>query len=306
VIDAAGLYEDEVFSDPVTASAAAPLRELAGRGTRFEDCWTRSRDWPVTEYQMLTGGYPVSPWVAAAEDDPTQSFAPGEGLLAMPPVPGFVANQAGLAAWRAATVFPAESLFDAAHGLGLTTALLGDSDFHALHIDTAGIDIGSSVAGVGLGDQLAALAVEKPNFLALIAVGAARSPNRHGRAAIEELAALAKVVADLADRVPNALVVITSRGATMIDDPQSDFYGPGSSRHVPLVLVGPAVRAGVTSGQPATPADLPATILFALGAPTTTDFVAGTWATGIPVGGIPQPSPNRATEGHALLRAFRM
>ena len=103
---------------------------------------------------------------------------------------------------------------------------------------------------------------------------------------------------------PDALVVITSRGATTIDDPGSDFYGPGSSRHVPLVLIGPGVRAGVVTGEPATPADLPATILYALGAATTTDVAEGSWATGTPVGGVPQPTPAAATQGHALLRAF--
>jgi hypothetical protein len=75
---------------------------------------------------------------------------------------------------------------------------------------------------------------------------------------------------------------------------------------VPLLIVGPGVRAGVVSGQPAAPADLPATTLFALGAPTSTDFVQGTWATGAPVQGIPQPTPNRATEGHALVSGFTL
>ena len=64
------------------------------------------------------------------------------------------------------------------------------------------------------------------------------------------------------------------------------------------------MRAGVVTGQPATPADLPATILYALGAPTSTDVSLGTWATGAAVSGVPQPIPSTATEGHALLRAF--
>ena len=58
VLDVAGLYDDELFDDATTATAAAGFRALAAQGTRFEDCWTESRDWPVTEYQMLTGGYP--------------------------------------------------------------------------------------------------------------------------------------------------------------------------------------------------------------------------------------------------------
>jgi hypothetical protein len=73
---------------------------------------------------------------------------------------------------------------------------------------------------------------------------------------------------------------------------------------VPLVLLGPGVRPGVVSGQPATPADLAATVLYALGAVTTTDVALGTYATGTAVGGVPQPLPAAATQGHALLRAF--
>ena len=304
VIDVAGLYDEEVFGDPVLAAAAAPIRALASGGTRFEDCWTRSRDWPVTEYQMLTGGYPVAPFVPAAEDDPAQTFAPGAGLLLMPPAPGRIASQEGYDAWRAPTVFPGDSLFDAAHSLGLTTALLGDSDFHALHTGTAAIDVVAAPGGESLGDQLGALAADHPRFLAIVALGGARTANRHDKRAIDELTALATSVAELAARVPDALVVVTSRGATSIDDPSPDFYGPGSSRHVPLILLGPGVRTGLVSGQPAAPADLPATLLFGLGAATSTDIALGTWATGTPVGGVPQPTPAAATEGHALLRAF--
>jgi hypothetical protein len=325
VIDVAGLYDEEAFSDPATAAAAAPLRDLAARGTRFEDCWTRSRDWPVTEYQMITGGYPVYPFVAAAEDDPSQTLAPGAGLLAMPPAAGFVANPDGLAAWRAPVIFPGDSVFDAAHLLGRGTALLGDSDFHALHTGRAAIDVGpaagaggaagaaGAVGSMGAGAEvgpsveagLASLMASYPRFLAVVAVGTgARTSDRHAGPALEELATLSGVVADVAAQASGALIVVTSRGATPIDDPQPDFYGPGTSRHVPLLLLGPGVRAGVVSGQPAAPADLPATILFALGAATTTDFARGTWATGAPIGGVPQPIPASATEGHVLLRAF--
>jgi hypothetical protein len=304
IIDVAGLYDAEVFDDPVTADAAQPLRALAARGTRFEDCWTRSRDWPVTEYQVLTGGYPVEPWVPAAEDDPTQTFAPGAGLLAMPPATNHIADRAAYDAWRVAKVFPGQSLFDAAHALGLTIAVLGDSDFHLLHVDDASVDVRPATGGATVAQDLAALAAAHPRFLALVALGGARTARRHAAAALTELGTLAATVADLAALIPDALLVLTSRGATSIDDPGADFYGAGSSRHVPLLLVGPGVRAGVVSGQPAAPADLPATILFALGAATTTDFARGTWATGATGGAVPQPVPDHATEGHALLRAF--
>lgn len=302
VIDVAGLYEDEVFNDPTLAEAANGLRSLAAVGTRFEDCWARSRDWPVTEHQMLTGGYPMSPFVPMAEDDPTQTFAPGAGLLAMPPPRVRVADRAAFDAWRAPTPFPGESLFDAARALGFSTALLGEVDYHALHIDTAAVNTAASLQG--LAEDLATFAAATPKALAVVALGGERTANRHDAAAIRELGAISTAVTGLAQRLPGALIVITSRGASPIDSTGADFYGPGSSRHVPLILLGPGVRAGVVSGQPATPADIPATILFALGAPTTTDLSQGTWATGAPVAGVPQPTPNHATEGHALVRAF--
>jgi arylsulfatase A-like enzyme len=304
VIDVAGLYDDELFDDTTTATAAAGFRALAAQGTRFEDCWTESRDWPVTEYQLLAGGYPVAPFVAAAEDDPTITFPPGQGLLLMPPAANRVADPDGYAAWRAPSVFAGGSLFDAAAARGLATAFIGTDDFHLLHVSAPGTTADAAATG-GLGAQLASLAASSPGgLLAVVALGGTRTADRHSSAAQKELQALGDAVSDAAQGIPNALVIITSRGATTIDDPGSDFYGPGSSRHVPLILLGSGVRPGVVTGQPATPADLAATVLYALGAATTTDVALGTYATGTPVGGVPQPLPAAATKGHALLRAF--
>jgi arylsulfatase A-like enzyme len=305
LLDLAGLYDEEVFGDPLTAQAAAVLRTIAAFGTRFEDCWTESRDWPVTEYQLLTGGYPVAPFVDAAEDDPTETLPPGAGLLAMPPADNRVANAAGYAAWRAPTVFAKESLFDAAHTLGLRTALLGTPDFQTLHVDPSKIDFPGPDTGSGLGPLLAGLAAAHPaGLLALLALGGSRTADRHSVQALAELQGLGAAALEILQDVPGALVVLTSRGATTIDDPGADYYGPGSSRHVPLVLVGPSIRPGVVTGQPATPTDIPATILYALGAPTTTDVSVGTTASGLAVDGVPQPSPSTATAGHVLLRGF--
>jgi arylsulfatase A-like enzyme len=304
VLDIAGLYDDELFADDATAGAAAGFRALAATGTRFEDCWSASRDWPVTEYQMLAGGYPVAPFVAAAEDDPTVTFPPGQGLLAMPPPANHVANPDGSAAWRAPAVFAGGSLFDAATARGLTTAFIGTDDFHLLHVNPPATIADAASTG-GLGAQLGALAAANPGGLvAVVALGGTRTANRHSSQAGSELQALADAAQDAVAGVPGALVIITSRGATTIDDPGSDFYGPGTSRHVPLILLGPGVRAGVVTGQPATPADLPATILYAVGAATATDVAQGTWAAGTPVGGVPQPTPAAATQGQVLLRAF--
>jgi hypothetical protein len=310
IIDIAGVYEDELFDDPMLAEAAAPLRRIAQQGTRLEDFWTQSRDWPVTEYQLLAGGAPTYDRAAVvpAEGDPSLPVTPALGLLQMPPVAGFVANRAGYDGWRVPEVYPGGSLFAAAKAQGLTTALVGASDFHALHIDPAAIDVtiptggDASTTAQALQDLLAA----HPRALALVAVGGARTGDRHAPAAQAELSALGATVTALVDAATaaGAIVFVTSRGATAIDDPAADFYGPGTSRHVPLLIVGPNARPAVVSGQPGAPADLPATVLFALGVPSTTDFVTGTWATGGAVGGIAQPLPATATAGHALVRAF--
>jgi hypothetical protein len=244
------------------------------------------------------GGYPVVP-ALTAEDDPAQLVPPGAGLLAMPPPVGRIASRADYDLWRMAATVDGESLFDVAPGLGFVPALIGDSDFHTLHIKAPT----SIIASQNVVDDVRAFATAHTRFLAVVALGGTRTADRHDPRAIAELSALAKTVADLTTLVPSALFVVTSRGATTIDDDGSDYYGPGTSRHVPLVLVGSGVRAGVVSGQPATPADVPATILYALGAPTTTDFALGTWAGGI-VNDMLAPIPAYATEGHVLLRAF--
>ncbi|HEY6476416.1 MAG TPA: alkaline phosphatase family protein, partial [Polyangia bacterium] len=149
VLDVAGLYEDELFDDTTTADAAAGFRALAAEGTRFEDCWTESRDWPVTEYQMLTGGYPVAPFVAAAEDDPTITFPPGQGLLLMPPAANRIADPDGYATWRAPSVFPGGSLFDVAAARGTATAFIGTDDFHLLHVGPPGTIADAAAGGLG-------------------------------------------------------------------------------------------------------------------------------------------------------------
>jgi len=308
IIDVPGLYEDELFGDPMLADVAAPFATLAAQGTRFEDCWTQYRDWPVTEYQLLVGGLPgFTSANAPAETDPTQLTPPGIGLLQMPVPAHFIANVPGYNAWRQPTVFAGESLFDAAHRLGLSTAVVGQPDFHTLHLPPGTIDVTPGPVTASFTDAAVQAVMDlAPHSLILAALDGSRTADRHGEAARAELSLLADAVTRIVAEAPGALIVLTSRGATTIEDPAPDFYGPGSSRHVPLLLLGPNVRPGVVSGQPAAPTDVAATVLFGLGAPATTDVATGTWATGTPVGGVPQPSPAGATAGRALLRAFAL
>ena len=308
IIDVAGLYDDEVFGDPTLADAAAPLRELAAAGARFENLWARSRDAAVNEYQLLTGAYPIGrPWISMAEDDPSQTVLPAEGLLAMPPPAGRIADRPAYEAWRTKQVFPDESLFAAARAAGFATALIGQPDFHTLHLADADVDVVTPSDVAGAADAVRTQLARSPRSLILVALGGARTADRHAPRAGDELGARAAAARDVARGAGDALGVVTSRGATAIDDPGSDFYGAGTSRHVPLVVVGPNVRGGVVSGQPATPADVPATVLFGLGLPSLTDFADGTRTfAATPAEGAPRPplAPRAAFEGHVLLRAF--
>jgi hypothetical protein len=307
IIDVAGVYDEEIFSDDALAAAAQPLRALAATGTRFSDLWCRSRDWPVTEYQLLAGGYPTAtPFFAAAEDDPAQTLPPGAGLLQMPVATSFIANRPAYDAWRQPAPFGGDSLFDAAHTRGMTTALVGQPDFHTLHLVDGSIDVTMPADVAGAAAAVADLLAQHPRLLVVVALGDARGGDHHSPAAIASLGTLASAVSAIAGAAAGALIAVTSRGATAIDDPMADAYGAGTSRHVPLILVGPNVRAAAISGQPATPADLPATILFGLGAPVATDLANGTWAQGTAVSGVPQPTPRSATEGHALVRGFNV
>lgn len=300
VIDAAGLYFDEVFSDPATAEAAAPLRELASRGTVFERFWTRSRDWPVTEYEFLAGALPATDdWVSFAEADPSvKAIAPGLGLIKIPAVAGFVADSAAYADWRQTRVFTRAGLFEAAKQRGLQTALVGQMDFQALHLDPAAIDRVQKTADVPA--AVKEILATARGSLIVVALGTARTGDRHAQAARDELSALAKQIAAVVEAAPDALVAVTSRGATVIGDGAADFYGAESSRHVPLILLGPAVRSQVVTSEPGGPSDLPATLLYGLGAATQTDIVDGT----VPINPDTGTAIFRPGASRVLVRAF--
>ncbi len=309
VIDAAGLYYDEVFTDAdIPASAGKPIRALAKKGVLFENFWQRYRDWPVNEYEMLTGGYPVQrPWIPYAEQDPSIAAFPGYGLLQIPAADNFIADQDGYDTWHGDGDFGVPTIFDTAKSMGMSTALFGQVDFQDKHIDTGAIDTNTSVDAGAIAGKVGDYLSSHDNALVVASLGGARTGDRHSKKAIAELAKLAKQVRAIADAAPEGtLVVITSRGATPIDDPDADFYGPDSSKHVPLIVLGPNVRQGVITGQPGQSADLPATVLFDLGAETRTDFVDGTWAKGQPTNGVPQPVPAGASGGHALVGAFEL
>ena len=191
IIDVAGVYDEEIFSDDALAAAAQPLRALAAAGTRFSDLWCRSRDWPVTEYQLFAGGYPSgTQFFAAAEDDPTQTVAPGAGLLQMPVATSFVANRSAYDAWRQPTPFGGDSLFDAAHALGMTTALVGQPDFHTLHLVDGSIDVTIPADVAGAAAAIADLLAQHPHLLAVVALGGPRTGDHHAAGAVADLGKL--------------------------------------------------------------------------------------------------------------------
>jgi hypothetical protein len=313
VIDVAGLYYDEIFTDQDSSlrSAAQPFLRLGTQGVVFDHFLARYRDWPVNEFELLTGGYPVSPdWIPFAEDDPTQSGPPGFGLLTMPPAANFISDPAGHTAWNTAQDFGMPTMLDAAQAADIRVALLGQTgatNTKALHIDSSQIDLLEEVDPGSMPGIVNGFIANHPNSLVVVSLGGSRTADRHTSQAASELATLGSEVAAIVAAAPGSLVLVTSRGATSLDGPgPPDFYGPGSSRHVPLIAVGPDCRAGVVTSQPGSLADIPATVLVGLGLPTRTDFGDGTWAAGTAVGGVPHPVPAGATAGRALTRAFSL
>ena len=85
-----------------------------------------------------------------------------------------------------------------------------------------------------------------------------------------------------------------------------DFVGDkvpavDSVLHAVGSVVHPASGAILFAGSAETPTDIPSIVLFALGAPTRTDFADGTWAAGPAVAGVPQPTPSNATGDVSLI-----
>ncbi|HUB09881.1 MAG TPA: alkaline phosphatase family protein [Myxococcales bacterium] len=310
IIDVAGLYYDEAFTDqdPDLRQAAQPFLDLAAQGTLFDHFYDRYRDWPVNEYEMLVGGYPVQlPFVPFAEDDPAQSAPPGFGLLAIPAPSNFIADQAGFAAWHSSspTSFGQPSLFDAAQADGFRVALVGQPDFHGLHIDTSQLDLDETADPASAAGIVGAFLADHPRSVVVVPLGSDRTADRHSPQAVAELAALASEVQAIVRASWGSLILVTSRGATDLGDSgPADYYGYGSSRHVPLLALGPNVPGGVITSQPGDMADIPATVLVGLGVAARTDIADGTWAAGTAVNGIARPAPEDALGGHALVRAF--
>jgi hypothetical protein len=301
LVDIAGLYYDELFLDAAVGAHAQPFRALAQAGTSFDSAVWRYRSWAENEYEMLVGGAPGPLLAVSADADPEQVAPPGVGLLMLPAPPvGTPSNPAALSAWRASSPWATDSLLQTAHDDGMAVGVFGSPDFHLSHLALPpGATRSSDVS------QLASFLGSNAYALALVCLGGKRTGDRHSSAALAELDALGQQLTSLRAAAPNALFIVTSRGASDIDDSAGDFYGPRSSEHVPLLVVGPNVRANVVTGQPATSADLPATALFGVGNSAQTDFVEGTWMVGSPgAGGLPQPRPAGAVAGHVLLRAF--
>jgi arylsulfatase A-like enzyme len=297
IIDVSGLSEDDF---PPGSSVAA----LAQAGVRFTHMHTRFRDWPVTEYQLLTGTYPpfLTAYVPFAEDDPAQSGPPGWGEFKIPPAPDFKADPTGYALWHSGQDrYEDQTIFDAAKTAGLAsqTALLGAPDFHLAHIQPTGLDI-TPQSGITL-DQLLRQA---PHPLVVLAVDGGNDAKGAADAAVGTV----RQAIEVAGKKDHILVVLTSRGAAAIDAPNADAHGPGSARHVPLVIAGPNVRAGVVSNAPATPGDIAPTVLYALGATARDpDLAFGVQLDGglspMPQSG-PLPMPHGARDGHVLMGAF--
>ena len=125
----------------------------------------------VTWYQLLRR-FTVTPFVAAARRTirPRPSRpAPACSRCRRPPASSL--TRTGMQAWHAAMPFPGDSVFDAAKGLGLTTATLGD-----VYVSHLGSAIDASIPAqpdfaADPAGTVATLAAAHTRLLAVVALG---------------------------------------------------------------------------------------------------------------------------------------
>lgn len=294
VIAMDGVSYDEVFKSG--NGAYGSVSGLASTGVSFEAAWNRYRFNDENKYELLAGGLPVvgsdGGWLPTVESDPGQTGAPGQGLLLEPAQ--LVANPAALTAWRGNDVWATESLLGVADAQGWATAVFSTDGRGAAHIQLPANTVNQTVTFAGAADAVQTFFGAHPHALAFVSL--AGNP---GSSSVDA------AVGAIASTNPNAMVVVTSMGGVDLSAPGLALAGAEQGRHVPLVIARGPARVGVVSGQPATAADLPATVLFAMGLPATTDFVEGTWIAGpANADGVPQPVPSTATAGHVLAAAF--
>ena len=228
LLDVAGLYDDELFDDPRDRPGRRPaFRALAAAGTRFEDCWTESRDWPVSEYQMLAGGYPVAPFVAAAEDDPTITSRRAAGLLAMPPPANLSPIPTAPRPGARRRCSPAAACSTPRTALGLTAACSGPPDFHTLHVDPRRSIRLAPAAGRARGAARRAGGGEPGRPAGGGGVGGTRTPDRHSGQARAELQALASAAQDVFAGGARRAVGHHQPRRDAPSTSGCDFYGPG-------------------------------------------------------------------------------
>jgi hypothetical protein len=288
-MDVAGLYADAPPAGPnVTA--------LAHQGVRFVGFFTRFRDFAVTEYQLLTGTYPIRmPWVPFAENDPMQTVPPGLGLFAMPPPPGFISDRVGYDGWHTGTDrYDDQSVFAAAKELGLYTAVLGSPDFHLRHLAQGSVDLSDTNA------TLAQVLSAHPSSFIFIAMDAGSD----AAATAETVVGMTRQTLDSMGLAGQYVVALSSRGGAPIDAATADAYGPGSARHVPLILAGPNLRAGAVVASKVSPSDVAPTLLYALGVTARPPDVAWGVQLGPDPNGDPGPLPHGDLTGRVLLEAF--
>jgi predicted AlkP superfamily pyrophosphatase or phosphodiesterase len=311
VVDLAGVGFDEAFTDTVTSAHLPHLASLAASGVSFEAAWNRYRTVAENRFELLAGGTPVvdgaGNWIATAEADPGQGGAPGRGLLLEPAPPGVVPNPDALTAWRGSAIYASDSLVQAAQAAGFSAQVIGNAQALAAHTTIAAGDLVASSDADAAG-KLSTFLGAHPQALAVVGLGQqARTADRHSDAALAELDALDAALAAVQQAAPGATLIVTSSNGADIDETAATTYGIQAARHVPLVIAGGPVRSGVVSGQPATAADIPATALFALGRPATTDFAEGTRILNpSATGPVPQAIPATATAGHVLGAAFTL
>src|SRR5579859_545856 len=283
IIDYDETYYESWFTDPNALMNNSPaIHSVAARGVNATENWT-SYGWsPIDHYQIAVGSYPA--W--RTPDAPAAVWGQPDGL--------------DTNIWyNGSEHFLQESVFDVAKSYGMSTGVIGGSDYPTGHITDANVDLiqlGANPTGVPT-----IWATEVENFITahasnpngfFIYLPATMAEGKTVESTSPDVAGSAYQTASSQDDQAmqgllnwlqtNGYLSTTVVGFTA-DEAENDhtaydnFYGNGSTgggttRHVPFTLAGPGIVAGPTTYTPVMNMDDESTnLLAALNLPANVD-----------------------------------
>ena len=304
IVDYDETYHESWFSDAKSMMNSSPAtHQLAQGGVLATENWTQYGWSPIDHYQIAVGSYPA--W--RTPDAPGKVWGQPDGL--------------DTNIWYGGSeVFGQESIFDVAKSNGMSTAVIGGSDYPTGHITDGNVDqitLGQNINGVPtkwvteVENFITAHASNPNGFMIYMPVTEAEgrsvestSPDDASSQGLFQQASswddqaygLLQTWLQQNNYLSNTDISITSDEAENDHTSFDNFYGvgdtgQGTTRHDPFVFAGPGIVSGQTYTSTMGIDDLSANYMYALGLSAPVDsrgHVISSFFTG---NGTPTPTP---------------